>query len=156
MEDWADQNWGVVPDAETDKVYQDRSTGMANMLTARPERHNQGSYGYENVTNECGTVACVGGWGALANAGRVTIATDGTMTWPKSVDIVYDTSIAREAESTGAAWLGLAPCAADALFYTMSERVAVEMLRRIGAGEVGRDFGKELRWQVYRELGEDY
>lgn len=140
---------------ETDEVYRERATALANMLTLRPERHEQETFVSPKLENECGTVACVAGWSALAYAGVVTIALNGEMTWTEDgmhtlswwdterhesvpMQTLYDGGIAGAAERTGRKWLGLSREAAGALFYTMTEQVAVEVLRGLGDGRLDR------------------
>lgn len=155
-----------------DEVYRERATALANMLTLRPERHEQETFGTPKPANECGTSACVAGWAAMASAGVITIATNGEMTWTEDgmhtfpwwdsargelvpVQTLYNGDIAHRAERTGRDWLGLSRSAAYALFYTMSERVTVEVLRRLGDGRLDRRSMSETDIaNTYRELAD--
>lgn len=140
---------------ETDQTYRNRATALVNMLVKRPERHDQDTFGTVRPQNECGTVACIAGWAALWSRGRVNIALDGDMTWAAlrqveeydedtdtdvMVGTLYDSQIVRHAFLIGADWLGLTTEAANCLFWTMNESLALEMLRRLGDGRLGRDF----------------
>lgn len=150
----------------SDREYRDRATALANMLTLRPERHNQRTFGAVKPQNECGTVACIAGWAGMAKAGLVTIALDGQMTWDHKVPFVfydgkgsrhevgtlYDRAVVRSAEDAGREWLGLSLNAASTLFFTFDETVVIEVLRRVGAGSLSRDFSAHDIWAVEAEL----
>ena len=156
----------------SDQIYRDRATALANMLTLRPERHVQSTFGSVEPENECGTVACVAGWAALAQSGRVMIASDGVMTWAELRSVVelsgsgmnfvptlYDPNITAWAQVAGRVWLGLTEESADALFFTMRNAVAVEILRRLGDGRLSRDFTyadrDNVRTEVLGDLGDE-
>lgn len=127
----------------TDQEYRDRATGMANMLAARPERHDQGLYLNVEPENECGTTGCVAGWSTLALNGRVTIQVDGAMTWQPE-QAVYDEDededLADNAFEGGQEWLGLTRASAWVLFLGTSNDAAIRILRRLGDGRLSPDF----------------
>jgi hypothetical protein len=128
----------------TDQDYRDRATALANMLMERPERHNQRYFTDSAPDNECGTTACIAGWAGYAAHGYVDIDLDGTMTWDRAAGPVRSQYIQSEEaidwERVGREWLGLTWQAGLALFYTYDEKVAVEVLRRVGDGRWSRNF----------------
>lgn len=154
-------------ESETDRVYRKRAKSLARMLTKRPDRHKQLTWGSVRPENECGTTACVAGWALMAKRGIVSIATDGTMTYPQSAlgsvtgnmrsgyrDFDYPDAVRQvptlwrdefngEARDAGAKWLGLGDAVARALFINTTnisdpEKVAVEILFRLGDGRIKR------------------
>jgi hypothetical protein len=143
---------------ETDEVYRTRAASLHAMLSARPERHDQSTFGAVNPQNECGTTACVAGWSDLWRAGVVDIAPDGNMTWPPEAlaqDVFGKRSLlfaeryqnredTREGylstpANNGQEWLGLSDRTAKFLFYDTGNAEALEVLRRLGNGELARD-----------------
>lgn len=143
----------------TEQEYRERRTALANMLRARPERHDQSVWGDSKPENECGTVGCAAGWAKLAKAGIVTIAPDGEMTWDEDAMIrdwdgqrtLWRSDGGDNAFREGQEWLGLGSEVANYLFdQTVSlldpEEVAVEMLQRLGDGRLGAAEMSNSQW----------
>jgi hypothetical protein len=141
----------------TEETYRARATGLANMLTLRPERHDQKYYGSPAPQNECGTTCCVAGWGLLAARGIITIAPDGTMSFNPSDLAPFNPSVPESDTATlwreefeylafpeAREWLGLSGEMAQMLFeetlYAAEpEQAALAMLRRLADGRLDRD-----------------
>jgi len=121
-----------------DEVYQERARRLAAMLAARPERLDMGSWTGHEPSNECGTRACVAGWSVIWNQGAVDIQSDGTMTWDPNGPALCVTYPRTSFERDGARFLGLDDTNASALFFSATDRDAVDVLRRLGSGELER------------------
>lgn len=168
---------------EAEKVYRQRAKSLARMLAKRPERHKQLTWGGVKQENECGTTACAAGWALMAKRGIVSIATNGTMTYPKSalgsvtanadsyreydypeedreVPTLWRDEFNGQARDVGAEWLGLGDSVARTLFIDTanvpdSEKVTVEILFRLGDGRIERNDWLDVGdlYQIRRDLG---
>lgn len=139
---------------------------LALMLSGRPERHSQSEWVAPEYSNECGTAACVAGWGGLWSLGRVAIDDAGVMTWPGRV--VNRDPETRHWDDLAADWLALEvdgddyPAARllfiETHFYDDPEKLAVEVLRRIGDGRLGTEGALTGRisfgWDELNEVAE--
>lgn len=156
-------------------VEQERCTALANMLRLAPQRHNQQIYLDEKPKNECGTTGCVAGWSWLWKNEIVSIALDGTMTWPENAmaartvcrhgrqitlrSLTANVPFGARYVNDGAEWLGLDDDAASALFirtarWYRAEELAIEVLMRLGDGRLDNDTLTERSVdRLARELG---
>lgn len=160
----------VPPVAEAE--HRARAGALADMLEARPERHDQGTFG--RVEPDCGTVACAAGWATLlALAVYVADGQDVRLDRTRWAEVmaepyeVYEqlgddghlnfrqhNGVSLSPMEAGAAWLGLTRHTSAWLLFigTMTERLAVAILRALAGGDLPLDFGVDDLAPVFDEV----
>ena len=126
----------------SDEEYRERARRLGLMLTLRPERHYQADWAHPRAENECGTAACVAGWATLWADGVVSIDAEGTMAW--DIADMFEGTLAESGRDNlwtvasyfGREFLGLDDENAHALFYRTSDKMARDVLAKLGSGEL--------------------